>query len=221
SACGVRCDAVQQFDDCVGKITAALDKLNLAGNTLLIVTSDNGPVVDDGYADGSVEALDGHAPAGPLRGGKYSIYEGGTRVPFIARWPKRIKPGVSDALIGQYDFMASFAALTGRSLAEDAGPDSINVLPALLGESRQGRDHLVEHAQGLALRQGNWKLVAPTVPAGGGKKQAGKNAVRAPELYNLAGDVGETKDLAGQNPQLVREMLTRLEKIRSSGRSRP
>ena len=93
-------------------------------------------MLDDGYADDAVEKLGGHKPAGPLRGGKYSLYEGGTRVPFLARWPARIKPGVSDALVSQVDFLATFAELTGQKLAADAGPDS---LPQLARARRASR----------------------------------------------------------------------------------
>ena len=212
SQCGLRCDAIQEFDWSVGQVMETLDRLKLANDTLLIVTSDNGPVVDDGYADGSVEKLNGHTPAGPLKGGKYSLYEGGTRLPFIARWPGRIKPGVSDALICQVDFLASFAALTGQPINTEAGPDSFNVLPALLGESKKGRDHLVEHAQGLAIRKGEWKLIP--------KQTQGKNAIQQ-ELYNLKGDLGETKNVAAENQEVVDEMTKLFDKVRSAGRSRP
>ncbi len=107
SGCGVRGDVIVQLDWCVGEVLAALDRLHLATNTLVILSSDNGPVLDDGYADGAVRDLNGHKPAGPLRGGKYSIYEGGTRVPFLVRWPGRVKPGLSDALICQVDLLKS------------------------------------------------------------------------------------------------------------------
>ena len=170
SGCGVRCDAIQELDWSVGQIMATLERLKLAENTLLIFTSDNGAVIDDGYADGSVENANGHQASGVLRGGKYSMYEGGTRLPFIARWPARIKAGESSALVCQVDLMASFAALTGGKLAEEDGPDSFNVLPALLGESQQGRDHLVEQAAGLSIRMGNWKLV-PKRPGLDGKSR--------------------------------------------------
>jgi arylsulfatase A-like enzyme len=211
SQCGLRCDAIQEFDWSVGQVVETLDRLKLTNDTLLIVTSDNGPVVDDGYADGSVEKLNGHKPAGPLRGGKYSLYEGGTRMPFIARWPGRIKPGVSDALVCQVDFLASFAALTGQSIDTAAGPDSFNILPALLGETKKGRDTLVEQAQGQALRMGDWKLLPRRMQA---KKETG------PELYNLKSDLGETKNVAADNPKIVDEMTALLEKIKSAGRSR-
>jgi len=212
SQCGLRCDAIQQLDWCAGQLLATLDRLKLTGNTLVIFTSDNGPVVDDGYDDGSVEALGSHKPAGPFRGGKYSIYEGGTRVPFLASWPARVKPGVSDALISQVDLSASFAALTGRPPAGAVGPDSLDVLPALLGESRKGRDHLVEHAQGIALRKGPWKLI----PA---RAAQGKKAASSLELFNLDGDIGETKNVAAANPEVVREVSALLEKVRTGGRS--
>ncbi|MCL4402809.1 MAG: arylsulfatase [Acidobacteria bacterium] len=205
--CGVRCDVVNQLDACTGEIMATLDRLKLTENTLILFTSDNGPVLDDGYADGAVEDLNGHKPAGPLRGGKYSIYEGGTREPFLVRWPGHVKPGVSGALVGQMDLLASFAALTGVRVPEDSGPDSFNMLPALLGQSKKGREEIVEHARGIALRKGQWKLVPP----------AGKGEV---ELYNLAGDIGEAKNVAAQNPQIVKDMTAELERIRAAGRSR-
>ncbi|MCX6637620.1 MAG: arylsulfatase, partial [Acidobacteria bacterium] len=138
-------------------------------------------------------------------------YEGGTRMPFLASWPARIKPGVSDALISQVDLSASFASLTGRKPAGAVGPDSLDVLPALLGESRQGRDHLVEHAQGIALRKGPWKLI----PA---REAQGKKAASSLELFNLDGDIGETKNVAAANPEVVREMSALLEKVRTGGR---
>jgi arylsulfatase A-like enzyme len=228
SQCGVRGDVVQEFDGSVGRVMAAVDRLGLAGNTLLIATSDNGPVLDDGYADGAVADLHAHAPAGPLRGGKYSSYEGGTRMPFLLRWPKRVKPGVSDALVCQIDLLASLAALVGQELPDDAGPDSFNVLPALLGESKQGRDHLVEQGRGLALRQGAWKFIPKAQPRGRkaakGKKAAPPaDAGAAPqgELYNLADDLGEMKDLAARHGDKVKEMADLLQAIRRKGRTRP
>jgi arylsulfatase A-like enzyme len=161
SGCGVRGDAIVEFDWSVGQILSTLEKLNLSSNTMVILTSDNGPVLDDGYDDRAVEDLNGHTPAGPLRGGKYSIYEGGTRVPFIVRWPGRVAPGVSDALVSLVDFPASFAALTGRKIPAGDAPDSVNVLPALLGDARNGRDKLVEHDgfRTLAFRDGLWKFI--------------------------------------------------------------
>jgi arylsulfatase A-like enzyme len=109
----------------------------LTRDTLFVFSSDNGPVVDDGYRDQAVEKLGDHKPAGPLRGGKYSAYDGGTRVPFVVRWPGTVKPGVSAAPLSRVDLLASLASLAGRKLPDDAAPDSFNLLPALLGNSRQ------------------------------------------------------------------------------------
>ena len=125
SRMGPRGDAIVQADWCVGEVVAALDRLRLAENTLVILTSDNGPVVDDGYRDDAVEKLGGHKPAGPWRGGKYSNFEGGTRVPFIVRWPGHVAPGTSDALVSQVDLLASFAALAGQKLSPADAPDSV------------------------------------------------------------------------------------------------
>ncbi|MBI5086896.1 MAG: arylsulfatase, partial [Acidobacteria bacterium] len=147
---GPRGDAIAELDWTVGKLLDHLDLLGLAKNTLVLFSSDHGPVVDDGYKDDAVEKLGSHRPAGPLRGGKYSNFEGGTRVPLLARWPQRIKPGqVSEALVGQQDFFASFADLAGQTLSGEAAPDSFNVLPALLGETKSGREWIVEHARAL------------------------------------------------------------------------
>lgn len=214
--CGIRCDAIAQLDWCAGEIMAALERHKLTDNTLVIFTSDNGPVVDDGYQDGAVEDLNGHLPAGPFRGGKYSAYEAGTRVPLIARWPRRIKPGVSDALIGQIDFPATLSALVERPLPTGAAPDSVNLLPALLGRSRQGRDHLVEQSsRGIALRKGKWKLVptgAEPLRAAGLPTRTGDNAA---ELYDLSRDIAEKDNLAASRPEVLSEMTSLLEKIRA------
>ena len=108
---GPRGDVIQELDWSVGQILETLDRLKLAENTLVMFSSDNGPVLNDGYADDAVERLGAHKPAGPLRGGKYSIYEGGTRVPFLARWPACIKPAVSPVLVSQLDLITSLSAL--------------------------------------------------------------------------------------------------------------
>jgi arylsulfatase A-like enzyme len=221
SSMGPRGDVILQADWCVGEILKTLDELKLSENTLVILSSDNGPVVDDGYHDEAVEKLGKHTPAGPLRGGKYSAYEGGTRVPFLVRWPARIKPGTSSALISQIDFPASFASLTGYQLAEADAPDSINILPALLGESTTGRDHLVEHARVLSLRVGNMKYIEPS---NGPKVNQSTNTElgHAPRgmLFNLDSDLGERNNLIDSQPEIAKELAQRLQEIRSQGRSR-
>jgi arylsulfatase A-like enzyme len=223
SQCGVRGDVIQQLDGCVGEVMATLDRLKLADNTLLIFSSDNGPVVDDGYADGASETLNGHKPAGPFRGGKYSIFEGGTRMPFLVRWPGRIKPGTSAALVCQVDFLASFAALVGQNLPAEAGPDSVNVLAALLGQpGEKGRENLVEHANGVALRKGPWKFI-PEGPKPAWKKvEPGDKRPRAggpngAQLYNLQDDVAESSNLAAARPEIVDELSALLEKVKQHG----
>ncbi|MHB8898939.1 MAG: sulfatase family protein [Thermoguttaceae bacterium] len=242
SQAGIRGDVLQEFDWSVGEILAALDRLKLADNTLLIVTSDNGGVLDSNGPDvengGNEETNNGHPFNGTLRGTKGSPYEGGTRVPFLARWPGHVAPGVSDQLICHVDLLATFAAIAGQSLPDQAAPDSFNVLPALLGQKldKPCRDHLVEHGSKLALRQGSWKLI-PAGQAGAAKTPSAKlktgpkarnktgRAADRPsagaELYNLADDLGETNNLAAQHPDRVREMTTLLQQIRDQGRSRP
>ena len=160
SGVGPRGDVILQLDWCVGELLRTLEKHNLTKDTLVIFTSDNGPVVDDGYKDDAVEKLGNHRPAGPWRGGKYSIFEAGTRVPFLVRWPDKVKPGVSSALMSQVDFPATFAAFAGTKFESNTAPDTQNMLPALLGESSKGRTNLVEHAGGgIAVRSGEWKFI--------------------------------------------------------------
>ena len=196
---GSRGDAIVQADWQVGEVLRLLDELALAQNSIVIFSSDNGPVIDDGYKDQAEEKLGGHKPAGPWRGGKYSIHEGGTRVPFLLRWPARVKPGkASAAMVSQIDFAASFAKLTGR---EASFPDSENVLPALTGESDKGRDHVIEHANQLAIRAGDWKFIP------GKKDQPG-------QLHDLSKDPGESKNLASVNPEKIEELKLLLDKVR-------
>jgi arylsulfatase A-like enzyme len=222
SGLGPRGDAILQLDWCVGEVARTLDRLNLADNTMVIFTSDNGPVVDDGYQDRAVELLDGHKPAGELRGGKYSAFDAGTRVPFIVRQSGRIEPGTSSALLCQIDLLASMAALTGQTLGSDDAPDSLDISDALLGRSQIGRDHLVEHAGTLSLILGDWKYIEPSK---GAKFNRSTNTELGndpePQLYSLKTDLGEKTNLADRHPEKVKEMAARLEEIRRRGRSRP
>lgn len=217
SGMGPRGDAIVQADWSVGEILNTLDRLKLANNTLVIFTSDNGPVVNDGYQDDAVEKLGRHKPAGPYRGGKYSNFEGGTRVPLIARWAGNIRPGASPALISQVDFPATFAALTQQLWKPSGAGDGQNILPALLGKTRTGRTDVVEHAGALALRSGQWKYISPGKGAKVSKNtntELGNDP--SPQLYNLTNDPGETRNLAAQHAGRVKQMAARLEKIVSS-----
>jgi arylsulfatase A-like enzyme len=223
SAMGPRGDVILQLDWSVGEVLKTLDRLNLADNTMVIFTSDNGPVVDDGYRDQAVELLGDHKPGGPLRGGKYSAFDAGTRVPFLVRCPGQTPPGTtSGALLCQIDLLASMAGLTDQKLAASDAPDSFDVSAALLGRSPTGRDHLVEHAGALSLIQGDWKYIEPSDGVRYNKPtntELGNDP--APQLYNLSDDLGEKNNVAAQHPEKVKELSALLERIRSQGRSRP
>jgi arylsulfatase A-like enzyme len=222
SVLGPRGDVILQLDWATGQVLETLDRLNLTGRTLVLFTSDNGPVVDDGYRDEAVEKLGGHRPSGPLRGGKYSAFDGGTRVPMIVRWPGRVKPGVSDALVGQVDFLASFAALAGQALAREDAPDSLDVRGALLGTSPTGRDELVEQAGALALITKRWKLISPHEgPRVNPETNTELGNDPQPQLYDLSVDLGERRNVAGEHPEVVGDLTARLARIRQDGRSRP
>ena len=205
---GKRGDAMVQFDWSVGAISKILEELDLADNTIFIVSSDNGPVYDDGYEDGSTvkkstqEADQGHDGSGPYRGGKYQIYEGGTRVPFIVRWPKKIKPKVSNALVSQIDFIASFADLLNIKLKNNEAPDSRNTLDAFLGKDEDGLKYTLQEAnRTVAIREGNWKFIP-------GKKNT--------QLYDLGTDIGEKVNLATKKPEIAKALAAKLAKLRSS-----
>jgi arylsulfatase A-like enzyme len=205
-----------QADWSVGDVLSALDRFGLASNTLVIVSSDNGPVIDDGYQDDAVTKLGGHRPSGPFRGGKYSHFEAGTRVPLVVRWPAQVKPGVSGALVSQVDLLASLAALIGQKLATTDSPDGIDQMNAWLGRSREGREHLIEQAAGVALRVGRWKYIeASQRPKLNTQTNIELGNDTVPQLYDLDADPGETTNVAPKHPDRVAEMGALLEKIRN------
>ena len=203
SGMGPRGDSILEFDWQVGEILATLERLKLTEKTLVILSSDNGPVLDDGYKDEAVKLVGDHRPAGPWSGGKYTILEGGTRVPMLARWPGRIKPGVSEALISQVDFAATFAELAGTTVPTGGAPDSLNMLPALLGDSPTGREFIVEDSNGVAIRVGSWKFIPP-----------GKKAGAVARLYDLEHDPAEKQNVAAEHPEQVTVLGARLEALR-------
>lgn len=230
SGCGPRGDSALQLDWCVGEIMAALDENKLTESTLVVFCSDNGPVLDDGYKDGAVTQLGKHDPSGPYSGGKYTIFEGGTRTPFITRWPGKIPAGKSEQLVCILDFASSFAALAGVPLPDDACLDSLNMLPVLLGEKgAKGRTELVQQDNGgqkgsLGLRSGDWKLMrAYKFPSG--PAVISKRPIPRPKnlnsLYHLPDDPAEMKDLSTENPRKTEELVKRLDAIIGAGRSRP
>lgn len=226
---GLRTDSIVELDWCVGELMAALDRLELADDTLVVFCSDNGPVMDDGYADGALEKLGNHHAAGPFKGGKYSVYEGGTRTPFITKWKGTIPPGQSDEVVSTIDLFASLASLTGTALADGAAPDSENILGALLGEAgAKGRGELVQQDNGAGgnygFRSGNWKLLRHDSGRTRNlvvEKVLENTPVPPFQLFDLTADPGETENLMESHPEIAAKLQTRLEEIITSGRSRP
>lgn len=226
---GFRGDAIAEFDWCVGQLVETVDQLNLSENTLFILCSDNGPVLDDGYQDQALERNGDHRAAGPYSGGKYSVYEGGTRTPFITRWKGTIDPGVSDQMVCTIDLAASLAALTHQPIPADACLDSWNVLDALLGVTdAQGRDHLIQQNNGnngtYAIRVGDWKLHRYD------RKSAQNVVVERPlqstpvpqyQLFHLSQDPAEHKNVLQDHPEIAQRLQQQLSDLLEAGRSRP
>jgi len=210
---GPRGDSIVEADYGVGEFIKTLEEEGLLDNTLIIFTSDNGPVLNDGYYDDAVERNGDHRPWGPLRGGKYSLYEAGFRVSFITYWKGKIQPHVSDAIVNQLDLMASLARLTGQGVS---GVDSQDHLDAFLGNSPQGRDMLVlEATTRTMLRHGDWVMIPPYP---GPKINANVNIELGNsdqyQLYNLKEDIGEQNNLAEALPEKLQEMITTYTQLR-------
>lgn len=208
---GLRGDAIVQFDWSVSRIMEALKEAGVADNTIVILTSDNGPVVDDGYDDRAEELLNGHSPAGPFRGNKYSSFEGGTAVPFIVSWPGHIPGGQeNDALLSQVDIMRSLGGLFNARIPKGAAPDSQNHLSTMLGENSDSRTYVPEMSNNhvISVRSGKWKYIEPSdgpamIPWGP-KIETGNS--KEPQLYDMSTDIGEKKNVASQYPEVVKQM---------------
>lgn len=219
SELGYRGDAILQMDWAVGEILKELKQLGLEKNTLIIFSSDNGPVLDDGYQDEAVTKQNGHLPAGPLRGGKYSAFEAGTRVPFIFYWPTVIKPAISDALVSQIDFMASFASFLHQSLQDTDAPDSYNLWNAFTGKSKTGREMLIQQGGALSIRKGKWKYIEPNKGAAVAKlTNIELGNLKSPQLYDLSIDLGEKNNLAEKYPMIVEELSRLLKDIKNESK---
>ena len=227
-------DFIFELDYIVGELLGALDKHGLTDNTLVIFSSDNGPEVPTVLSMRNDHKHDG---ARPWRGVKRDNWEGGHRVPFIARWPGKIKPGSTSAqTLCLTDLMATCAAITGAEIPENAGEDSVNMLPALLSED-QGkpiRKYTLHQTISLALaiRRGPWKYLDHKGSGGNNYTRAGRwgmkqyivpeKAPQAPgQLYNLNSDPGETENMYYKNPEIVKELKEKLEQFKKSGRSAP
>jgi arylsulfatase A-like enzyme len=206
SSMGLRGDAIVQMDWITGQVVKQLEKQGVLDNTLIIFTSDNGPVLTDGYDDEAVQLLGEHKPAGPFRGGKYSAYEAGTRVPTIVHYPNKVKPGVNDSLMSQIDVYASIANMLNIPMAENEAIDSEVLTAAWLGESDQGRTQLIEESYTLSLRLGDWKYIAPSKGTNDwirDNKNIEGGFQPTPQLFYLPNDQGEQNNLAGSSTEMV------------------
>lgn len=213
SGMGPRGDVIVEADWCIGEFVKTLEEEGLLENTLIVFSSDNGPVLNDGYYDDAVEKLGDHTPAGPLRGGKYSLFEAGTHVPFFTYWKGTIKPTTSDALVCQIDLLSSLSNLVGSDISVD---DSEELMDAFLGTSETGRENLIiEATSRTAYKEGDWVMIPPydgarmnklvNIELGNSKKY---------QLYNLKDDISQKNNLAVANPEKLQEMITAFEAIR-------
>ena len=216
SGMGPRGDVIVEADWSVGELIKTLENNNLMDETLIIFSSDNGPVLNDGYYDDAVELLGEHLPAGPLRGGKYSLFEAGTRIPFMVYWENTIKPKVSDALVCQMDLLSSLASLVGSDVR---GGDSEDLIDVFLGKSDKGRDALIlEATSRTAFRQGDWVMIPPYKGAAINKfvnTEVGNS--QEYQLYNLKNDIGQRNNLAKSNPEKLKAMLDDFIVMRGKG----
>lgn len=218
SGMGPRGDAILEFDWSMGEVMKTIEKLGIEKNTIIIITSDNGPVVDDGYQDQAAELLGNHKPAGEYRGGKCSNFEGGTRVPGILSWKGTVKPGVSNKLLCQTDLFVSFAKFLKIKLPRGTAPDSENMLSTWLNKGGEGRNILVlqNPYHDLSVVTKMWKYIVP----GNGIAYNPKTNTELgnspqPQLYNLLSDIGEKVNVASQNPQIVKRLQSKLQKIKA------
>lgn len=219
---GPRGDVIAELDWCVGEILDHLKKHELDKNTLVVFSSDNGPVLDDGYKDMSVEKCGAHKPAGPLRGGKYSMFDGGSRVPMITYCPNLVKKGKNNALFSHVDFFASLSSLCEYPYDAANELDSIDLLDVLLGKSEKGRDHLVTEGIGAktVIRWKNWIYIPPY---DGPKIFADKNIETGnsdlDQLYNLENDIGQMTNIADKHPEIVKDLKDLLNSIQKNSQS--
>ena len=219
SGMGTRGDVILQLDWTVGEIMHTLDSLQLADNTIFVFCSDNGPVIDDGYQDQALELLNGHTPMKHYRGGKYSAYEAGTRIPFIVRWPAGIQPCKQQALFSMIDVYASLAALLNHPLTPDSvAPDSRDQLATFLGKDNNGCDYVVQQNLNntLSIIQGTWKYIEPSdKPATEYWTRMELGNDPKPQLYNLSTDPSEKENIAHAHPELVKRLSHLLEEVKA------
>ncbi|WP_321996608.1 arylsulfatase [Draconibacterium orientale] len=209
---GPRGDVIVEADWCVGEFMRTLEEEGILENTLIIFSSDNGPVLNDGYFDDAVERIGNHDQNGGLRGGKYSLFEAGTRVPFITYWKGKIEPKKSNALICQLDILASLGELTGADVKDT---DSKELLSVLLGKSDKGRDELVlEASSRTALRKDNWLMIPPYKgPAVSSQVNIELGNSEEFQLYDLSRDLSQQQNLAKTNPNQLEIMIEQYKSV--------
>ena len=225
SPMGLRGEAILQFDWTVKQITEALERNGLAENTILIITSDNGPVLDDGYQDQAIELAGNHKPGGPFRGAKYSSFEAGSVIPFIVRWPGKVPAGkVSEAMISQIDNVATLAKIAGTTLPEGAAADSREQLKTWLGKSKKSCPFAIKYAANhvIVARMDKWKYITPSnggpMITWGPKIETGN--LKAPQLYDMKESAYESNNVAAQHPKQVKkfqELVSNVKKTKGYG----
>lgn len=220
SPMGLRGEAILQFDETVRQVTDALRRLGLADNTILVITSDNGPVLDDGYRDQAVELAGSHKPGGPFRGGKYSSFEAGSVVPFIVHWPAGVKGGkVSDALVSQIDCMGTLTAMAGIPMPEKAGVDTRDNAATWTGRSKKPREYAVSYAanHNITIRADRWKYIPPRkgekVISWGPVIETGNSL--EPQLYDMSRRGDEQENVAARNEKVVRKLQKIIDEVKA------
>lgn len=223
---GPRGDSIVEMDWCVGQMLDTLDRLGLVDNTIVIFSSDNGPVLDDGYQDRAPELTGAHCPTGPLRGGKYSLFDGGTCVPFIIRWPGEIQPGESATMFSQVDLYASLVKLLDIPLPEEAAVDSLDMLDVLLNRSgAQGRTELATEGttRKINYHRGDYVYIPPySGPSRNAFTNIETGCAEVPQLYDVGKDIGQKENLADlpDYRETIAAMAKRLEEIVESRKTR-
>lgn len=215
SGMGARGDAILSFDYSIGRVMHVIDSLGIGDNTIIIVTSDNGPVLDDGYADMARELVGDHKPAAGMRAGKYSIYQAGTRVPMIVRWPKGLenKGSINNGLISQVDYMATFASIAGVEIPQKRAEDSRNLHQLFINKTDEGAPFIIQQNLNstLSLIENDMKFIESS-DADFIEFWTKTELGNMPEvqLYNLTSDPGEKSNIANQQPEIVERMAAKL-----------
>ncbi|WP_245949362.1 sulfatase-like hydrolase/transferase [Lutibacter citreus] len=217
SGLGPRGDVILEADWCIGEFIKTLEQEGLLENTFIVFSSDNGPVLNDGYYDDAEEKLGKHTPGGEFRGGKYSLFEAGTHVPFFTYWKGTIEPKVSDAMVCQIDLLSSLSKFVGSDVKVK---DSEELLDVFLGKSNKGRESLViEAITKTAYKEGDWVMIPPYKgPAI--KRNIEMGSSKNYQLYNLKEDASQQINLAEINKEKLQELIFKFNAIRGGNKSK-